>query len=186
MASLYTIDKENKVVIHKEALKLTKHLSKVSQPVLLFIVAAYDYDGLFAQYPQQERIKKASFFAFGKTDPEELSKKITKDAIDEYCALQYSPSRKLIEIFANKIEEYLILLEAEKDVAKVMKYSDGIEQLEKKIQKEQEKIQKTNEQKVVLQGNRELSFIEEWQNNMRAEKKNRAKKDALRETIIIE
>jgi hypothetical protein len=186
MPELYSVDKENKIVVHKEALKLTKYLSKISQPALLFIAVCYDYDGLFAAFPEQERIKKSKMFSFGTATVPQLDSEDIQKAIQEYLDLQYCPHRRLITIYSNKIEEYLFLLENEREPSKVLSFSKVIEQLEEKIEKEQEKIQKTQKEKARIAGDRKLSFIEEMQNKNRAAKKANLRKDQFNKSMTIE
>ena len=167
---LFQFNKKDKCVLHPEALKLTRHIKKLSDEQFLYVVLAYDYKSKFRLYPASDRRRLALREVWGEssTIPENDVK--VEKAIEEYNILQFDFKRDLCDKYMEKIRLLQDQLILENDPAKINKIDGAIKTLEIRtvdIQREIDKDESTEE----LRAGAEASFIELWQQRMRDEKK---------------
>ena len=182
MDELFQINRNGNVILHPEALKLTRELKKLKGDVLRYILLAYSYKSPYKQYPKDDRIRKAKREVYGKDDVDPEKELSTKKGIDEFMSLQYDPQRETIESYKTKVAFFNNQLLEEMDAGKVKKYTDAITLLNEEIKKIQREIEKNDV--IVLKGGNELSLIEQWQLNQKAFKKDQEMKQ--RSSGIVE
>jgi len=165
MVAIFRMDKEGKLFLHKDAIKLIPEIDAVNQKELKYIILAYDYiHSPFRMKPPEERKMIAGRQVWG-VDKKNIETPKVKDAIEAYVSLIYDPKRASIDVFKNKkekIERDLRTLDLDfkttnEYVKMIDLFSDRIEKLEEDVVREEETIK--------LKGDTSLSFLEKWQRN---------------------
>lgn len=169
MSLLFYADVKNNIILQPDVVKLEPQLALLTDKEVLFIVLAFDYDSIYRQFPEQQRVSKAIFHVFGDNKPELLipdrrSKRIV-NAIEAYRSLQYNRNLELIEMYNKKIDDLLRILDEDNSTTGIKNSMDSIDKFRKAIQGiEREVI----EQKLMdgqLKGKTELSFMDRLKSN---------------------
>ncbi len=164
---LFKLDKENKVVLHPEMLKMCSEFSVLSNSEMLFVILAVDYNSIFSQFTEDERLRRASFHVWSDYILNiEKSPKI-KAAMEAYNSLQYSPKIEQARVYQNKINQLLEELITLPSNGKAIKDNmDATEKLRAGIRElEQEVIEAYQEENRLIIGGAERSFLEKIKNN---------------------
>lgn len=169
MSLLFYSDVKNNIILQPDVVKLEPQLALLTDKEVLFIVLAFDYDSIYRQFPEQQRVSKAIFHVFGDNKPELLipdrrSKRIV-NAIEAYKSLQYNRNLELIDLYNRKLDEQMEILSEDKSSSGTKTASENIDRFRKLIQGiEREVI----EQKLMdgqLKGKTELSFMDRLKSN---------------------
>lgn len=171
MSLLFYADVKNNIILQPDVVKLEPQLALLTDKEVLFIVLAFDYDSIYRQFPEQQRVSKAIFHVFGDNKPELLipdkrSKRIV-NAIEAYRSLQYNRNLELIEMYNKKIDDLLRILDEDNSTTGIKNSMDSIDKFRKAIQGiEREVI----EQKLMdgqLKGKTELGHLEKLKANQK-------------------
>lgn len=159
---LFQIEKNKKVIINPEAVRLAPKLRDLTEQEILFIILAFDYHSPSHQFPEQERIRRANRYIFGKDD---YDYKHLEAAIKQYNSLQYDSKRETIKAYQTRIKS----LQQEVlncDVKKINDFDVAIERLEKRCSDLQKEVD-ADEEIAQLKGGGQKTFIERWQENQK-------------------
>lgn len=170
---LFSIDKKNNAVLHPQAVMLCPELKDLSQEELLYVILAFDYTSPYKQLPELERIRRAKYQVWQKSDYVIQNDNIQK-AIDAYKGLQYDHDRELVIKYKATIEKFGQMLVEESNPKKLKELDEGIERLTTRVTALQKKVD-SNDEAEVLRGGGELTWIEKWQRNLRAFQKSKEK-----------
>lgn len=162
---LFKLTAKGDVVMNPEAVKLIPSLAELRPDQILFIILAFDYEGPYHQFPEEERIRKAGRRAFeiDKFSLEEADPKLKK-AIDDYRSLQYDIRREMIISYQTKIAQQRIKLYDETNAKRIIEIDNLVTHLLKRIHELQDDINHS-ERMEEIKGGGQLSFIEKWQMN---------------------
>lgn len=171
MSLLFYADVKNNIILQPDVVKLEPQLSLLTDKEVLFIVLAFDYDSIYRQFPEQQRVSKAIFHVFGDNKPElllpEKRNKRISNAIEAYRSLQYNRNLELIEMYNKKIDDLLRILDEDNSNNGIKNSMDSIDKFRKAIQGiEREVI----EQKLIdgqLKGKTELGHLEKLKANQK-------------------
>ena len=72
MSYLFYSDIKNNIVLHPDCVKLSPELGLLSDKEILFIILAFDYNSIYRQFPERQRVSKAIWHVFGDNKPELL------------------------------------------------------------------------------------------------------------------
>lgn len=162
---LFQLNKDNKILIHPEAVALCTELSVLNQQELLYVILRTDYSSIFAQFTEDDRKRRSSFHAYGDYVDVEKSPKV-RAAIEAYNSLQYSPKIEQCRVYEKKIVLLLEELEGLSDSKKINDNMVATSRLRAGIRElEQEVIDKYQEEQGNLVGGGERTFIEKIMKN---------------------
>ena len=167
---LFQFNRKDKVVLHPEAIRLTKDLKKLKSDDLLYVILAYDYKSKYRLYPSADRKRLAIREVYGPNGTNPETRIDVTLAIEEYNKLQFDFKRDLCDKYMMKIQLLQTQLITENDPKKISGIDAAIKTLESRITEIQREIDK-DEEAEEIKGGGELSYIEKWQANMRASKK---------------
>lgn len=169
MSYLFYFDSKNNVLLQPDVVRLEPQLGLLSEKEVLFIILAYDYNSIFRQFPERQRVSKAIWKVFEDNVPELLNEdkrpKRIKEAILAYKSLQYNRNIELIEMYNRKIDELIELLEAENSNTGIKNLTESIDRFKKNIKAIESEVL---EEKIIdgqLKGKVELSFLERMKSN---------------------
>ena len=171
MSYLIYCDTKNNIVLHPDVVKLSPELGLLTDKEVLFIVLAYDYNSIYRQFPERQRLSKAIFHVWQDNKPELLNEdkrpKRISAAIEAYKSLQYNRNIELIEMYNKKIDSLLGILEEDNSASGIKNAMDSIDKFRKAIKAiELEVI----EEKLIdgeLKGNIKLSWLEKMEGNQK-------------------
>lgn len=171
MSYLFHLDKKNNAVLHPEAVKLCPELGLLNEKETLFIILAFDYNSIYKQYPERQRLSKAIWHAYGDNNPklleEDKREKRIRVAIDAYKSLQYNRNEELISIYQRKIEQAQEEILNEDSSTRLKNLRDIISGFRKDIRELETEVVEKSILEAELKGDRELSLLENWQTNMK-------------------
>ena len=111
MSYLFYADVKNNKVLHPDVVKLSPELALLSSEEVLFIILAYDYNSIYRQFPEKQRVSKAIWHVYNDSVPnllnEEKRPQRIKSAIEAYKSLQYNRNIELVEMYNKKIDDLL-------------------------------------------------------------------------------
>ena len=167
MSYLFYCDVKNNIILHPDCVKLAPEFSLLSKEETMLIILAYDYNSIYRQFPERQRLSKAIWHVFSDNRPdildEEKRPKRIKIAIERYKALQYNRNIELVEMYNKKIDELLLLLEADNSATGIKNNMESIDKFRKAIRSIEAEVL---EEKLVdgeLKGSTRLSFLEKMQ-----------------------
>lgn len=171
MSMLFYCDTKNNIVLHPDVVKLSPELGLLTDKEVLFIVLAFDYNSIYRQFPERQRLSKAIFHVWGDNKPELLDpnkrpKRIV-NAIEEYRSLQYNRNIELVEMYNRKIDDLLNLLELENTPTAIKNLTESIDRFRKDIQRIETEVVEQKLMDGELKGNLKLSFLERLQQNQK-------------------
>lgn len=166
MSMLFTVNRQNNVVLRPEVLKLVPEFNKLNAKDINFVVLYADYKGPFHQLPIAERLNRSKRAVWGTMnhDVEHL-----EEAIENYLSLQYNPKRETIKAIIEKQEKMKAKMLEEEDPDQVRKYVTALESLAKQAEKIQEEVD-YDEEMLELKGGNEMSYLEQLQHNKKLAK----------------
>lgn len=159
---LFQVDREKKVILNPDAVKICPVLKDISEQDLFFILLAYDYHGPYKQFPEEERFRKASKEVYGKVSETKL--KALAEAIEAYRSLQYDTCRETVINYKKKIVQMNQMLMDEASPRLVNEISKSIEHLMDRCEAIQKEVDR-DEQTLALKGGGSLTYIEKFQAN---------------------
>lgn len=169
MSYLIYCDVKNNIVLHPDVVKLSPELGLLSDKEVLFIVLAYDYNSLYRQFPERQRLSKAIWHVWQDNKPEILDEnkrsKRLNIAIEIYKSLQYNRNIELVEMYNKKIDELINLLDVEKSNSGIKNAMDSIDKFRKAIKEIEMEIVEEKLMDGELKGNVKLSWLEKMQQN---------------------
>jgi hypothetical protein len=168
---LFYCDTKNNIVLHPDVVKLSPELGLLTDKEVLFIVLAFDYNSIYRQFPERQRLSKAIFHVWGDNKPELLDPikrpKRIANAIEEYRSLQYNRNIELVEMYNRKIDDLLNLLELENTPTAIKNLTESIDRFRKDIQRIETEVVEQKLMDGELKGNLKLSFLERLQQNQK-------------------
>lgn len=171
MSMLFYCDTKNNIVLHPDVVKLSPELGLLKDDEVLFIILAYDYNSIYRQFPERQRISKAIFHTWGDNKPELQSEdKMPKrmvSAIREYKSLQYNRNIELIELYSRKIDEQMEILDADKSTNGIKTASENIDRFKKLIKSIESEVIEEKLMEGQLKGKTELGHLEKLKANQK-------------------
>lgn len=182
MSYLFYIDQKNNKVLHPDVVRLEPQLALLTDKEILFLILAYDYNSIYRQFPERQRVSKAIWHVWQDNKPELLPDNIDKRpkrisaAIEAYISLQYNRNIELVELYNRKIDEQMNILAEEKSVTGTKNASDNIDRFRKLIRAIEAEIVEEKLMDGELKGKTELSFLEKMKSNQKMYKSVTAKR----------
>lgn len=171
MSYLFYADIKNNIILHPDVLKLSPELGLLTDKEALFVILAFDYNSIFRQFPERQRISKAIWAVFQDNVPnlldEDKRPQKIKKAIEAYKSLQYNRNIELVEMYNKKIDALLRILEEENSASGIKNSMESIDRFRKAIRAIEEEIV---EEKLIdgeLKGSAKLSWLEKLQSNQK-------------------
>lgn len=171
MSYLFYADIKNNIVLHPDVVKLEPQLALLTNQEVLFIILAFDYNSIYRQFPERQRVSKAIWHVWQDNIPnildEEKRPKRLKTAIEAYKSLQYNRNVELVEMYNKKIDALLRILEEDNSSNGIKNTMDSIDKFRKAIRLIESEIV---EEKLIdgeLKGNVKLSWLEKMQSNQK-------------------
>ena len=160
---VFKIDKDFKVILNPEAVKLVPELVGLTSDELLYIVCVIDYDdGPFRKKPLDERRLLASRKYFSGKKPELIETAKIKRGMDSYKELIFDIRRETIDKYKRRI--LLLQKESLKEEIEIKRLKDidaAITFLTDRVNKIQHELDiEEQSDNVKIQGGRKLSQIE--------------------------
>jgi len=181
MSYLFFADLKNNILLHPDVVKLSPELGLLSKDEVLFIVLAYDYNSIYRQFPERQRITKAIWHVWQDNKPDILNEdkrpQRIKSAIQAYKALQYNRNIELVEMYNRKIDELLRLLEGEISTTGIKNNMESIDKFRKAIRAIELEVVEEKLMDGELKGNAQLSWLEKMQSNEKMYRAVTAKRD---------
>ncbi len=169
MSYLFFADVKNKIILHPDCASLCPELSLLSEKEILFIILAFDYNSIYRQFPERQRLSKAIWHVFEDNVPELLDedkrKKRIKDGIEAYKSLQYNRNIELVEMYNRKIDELILLLEVDNTPTGIKNLTDSIDKFRKSIKLVESEVTEEKIMEGQLKGKTERSWLERMQQN---------------------
>jgi len=162
--AIFKVDRNFTIILNPEAVKLCPELSVLTQDELLFVILVEDYeDSPFRNKPAEERWSMAIKKVFGNKEINLETQKI-KTARKVYKSLVFDIRRETLDVYRKKIALYHKELLAENIEFKRMKELDTtIQYLEDRINSMEVSLKADESVNLRLKGDRQLSYIEIWQ-----------------------
>ena len=170
MLPVFKIDRNNKCVIHPQAAKLEPCLRKITEKELYCIILAVDLgESPYKALTKEERWRRAKFEAFGSEKHDTTNNKKFNEAVNAYEGLVFNHKLVMRDGLLSKIMSLNVALMDATDPKKIndIRLSLGF------ISKEIDSIEKEIKLDLVIEGNGNISgmsYIEQWQENMRNKK----------------
>lgn len=174
MSLLFTVDIKEKLVIRPACYKLCPELSGLDEKELMVIVLVFDYWSPLRRYNEADRIRRALLMVYDDNNPKLLKAleerpshdRIT-NAIEAYKSLQYDPKIALAEKYQQTINDLQESINAGLGDRELQSKLSNIDRLRKSVMALEQEITDDVIAQGKLQGDAELSYLE----NMQANKK---------------
>lgn len=160
MSLLFNLNKKNSAVLDKDAIKLCPELAYLTDEEILFIICGYDYSSPYKQLPENDRIRRAIFHAYGSTESNPLDREIVKIAVDCYRSLQYDPKRELIRTYKKKLNTLDRALEQAEQAAVMKTIIQAQRDIVKSIDTLEDEISKNEQEEAQIEGGLKNSYLE--------------------------
>jgi hypothetical protein len=162
--AVFRVDRDFTVILNPDAVKLIPELSTLSQEELLFVILVEDYeDGPFRKKPLEERWSMALKKVF-KGESVNLENDKIRLARKGYKSLVFDVRRETRDIYLKRIDMYrkeLMIVNIE--FKKMKEIDQAIQYLEDRIGSIDKSLEADDIANVKLKGDRQLSYIEIWQ-----------------------
>lgn len=180
MSYLFYADTKNNIVLHPDVVKLSPELGMLDSKEVMFIILAFDYNSLYRQFPERQRVSKAIWHVYQDSvpellDPDKRPKKI-RLGIEAYKSLQYNRNIELVEMYNRKIDALLAKIEDEDNDSALKRIRESIDGFRKDVRKLEEEIVEEKMMDGELKGNIKLSWLEKMQQNQKMYKAITAKR----------
>lgn len=156
-----------KVYFDEEVLSLFPGLSVLTDQQKEMIVLAEGYSSPYYRFPTNERWQKAKRKVYGKDD---VSTEGLENAIEIIKSGNFDSKRETVRVFVDKIQQLQNKIISEENPKEISLIDVAIERLQKRIDKLQSEITASEQVQVSLKADGKLSFLENWQNNMKKKK----------------
>lgn len=180
MSYLFFIDQKNNKVLHPDVISLEPQLALLTDKEVLFIILAFDYNSIYRQFPERQRVSKAIFHVWNDNKPELLNEdkrpKRISAAIEAYKSLQYNRNIELVEMYNKKIDDLLNILDADISTTGIKNAMDSIDKFRKAIREIEKEVVEEKLMDGELKGKTELSFLEKMKGNIKMYKSVTAKR----------
>lgn len=160
MSYLFYIDQAGSQVLHPDCVKLCPELSVLNGEQVLCLILAYDNFSPFRQFPEQERLYRASMQVWGDNQPKLFSSSIWQNAVDAYKSLQYNPKLELIKTYEGKIKDMQELIEIETTETKIKSCLNIIKELRNSISDLENDVLENFIKEGQIIGGADLSWLE--------------------------
>lgn len=171
MSFLFYADVKKNIVLHPDCVALCPELKLLSSKEILFIILAFDYNSIYRQFPERQRLSKAIFHVWGDNKPnlldESKREKRLQIGIEAYKSLQYDRNIELKEMYNRKIDSLIARLEDEDSSTTLKNIRESIDGFRKDIRKMDEEIVDKKLFEGELMGNASLSWLEDRQKNVK-------------------
>lgn len=172
MSLLFTLDIKNKIVLRPACYKLCPELSALDEKELMVIVLAFDYWSPLRRYNESDRIRRTLLMVYDDNNPKLLKAleerpahdRIT-NAVEAYKSLQYDPKIALAEKYQQTVNDLQESINANLGDKELQNKLVNIDRLRKSIMALEQEITDDIIEKGRLQGDGELSYLEEMQGN---------------------
>lgn len=165
MSMLFYVDDLQNILLHPEIVKLCPSLATLTEKEVVYIVKAYDYEGPYKQFPENDRRRKAMFDAFGENEHDLINSQRILDAAQDYVSLQYSTKIETCKIYQQKIDKYQQQLLVDENPSSTKKICDAIDDLTKRIAVLRGDYDKEIQRNGVIKGKMDLSRLEKCMAN---------------------
>lgn len=164
MSYLIKINESTNEILRPDAVTLFPGFKKLKEDEILFIVLAYDYDSPFAQFTEEDRLRRASLHVWNDDTGGKILERIDiKFAINAYKGLQYNPKIDLTRTYQKKINDLELSMESITDGGLIDKTLKAINTLRAAIRDlEKETLQMYIEEGKLIGGG-QRSFLEKMQ-----------------------
>lgn len=180
MSYLFYIDQKNNKVLHPDVISLEPQLALLTDKEVLFIILAFDYNSIYRQFPERQRVSKAISHVWNDNKPELLNEdkrpKRISAAIEAYKSLQYNRNIELVEMYNKKIDDLLNILDADISTTGIKNAMDSIDKFRKAIREIEKEVVEEKLMDGELKGKTELSFLEKMKGNIKMYKSVTAKR----------
>lgn len=160
MSYLFYIDQVGQKILHPDCLKLCPELSVLDEEEALCLILAYDNFSPYRQFPEQERIYRASMQVFSDNNPKLFSSLKWQNAVTSYQSLQYNPKLELVKTYQAKIQKMQELIEEDDTEGTINKCLKIIKELRKSISELDGEIIDEFVQEGQVVGGANLSWLE--------------------------
>jgi len=171
MSYLFFCDTKNNILLHPDVVKLSPELGLLTDKEILFIILAYDYNSIFRQFPERQRVQKAIWHVFNDNVPNLLDENSRphkiKNAIEVYKSLQYNRNIELVEMYNRKIDELLLILAGDNSSNGIKNTMESIDKFRKAIRAIEAEIVEEKLTEGELKGSVKLSWLEKLQSNQK-------------------
>lgn len=174
MSLLFTIDIREKIILRPACYKLCPELSALDEKEMLVIILVYDDWSPLRRYNERDRITRALLMVYDDNNPKLLKaleertphSRIT-NAVNAYNSLQYNPKVELVKQFQKTIADLQESINANLGDRELQSKLVNIDRLRKSVMALENEITDDIIAQGKLQGDAELSYLE----NMQANKK---------------
>jgi hypothetical protein len=171
MSYLFFCDTKNNILLHPDVVKLSPELGLLTDKEVLFVVLAYDYNSIYRQFPERQRVSKAIWHIYQDNVPnlldEEKRPQKIKKAIEAYKSLQFNRNIELVEMYNKKIDNLLLILENDNSTSGIKNAMDSIDKFRKAIRDIEGEIVEDKLIEGELKGNIKRSWLEKLQSNQK-------------------
>lgn len=166
MEVLFNIDKKGSVIFVNEALDLAPELRFLNPSERLFLILAYDYYSIYRQFPQHEKILKATNHVFTVLNDTIIttSQKMLV-AIEMYKSLQYDIRREQVAVYKAKLQQLDGDLQNASSSTVIKNIMDSKKLLKVAIDEMENEIETDLEVKSTLKGGGSNSLLEKLKSN---------------------
>jgi hypothetical protein len=148
---------------------LCPELALLSDDEVLYVILAYDYNSIYRQFPEEDRMRRARRQIFGEEDVK-LSNAKMKKGISAYMSLQYDVRQEQIKVYEEKIGDLNLNLQNNSSTADIKKNLSSQTELRKAIKELQKELLEDLSQESSIQGGGKKTFIERMMENKEAYK----------------
>lgn len=174
MSLLFTVDTKERVILRPACYQLCPELSALDEKEMLVIILVYDDWSPLRRYNERDRIARAILMVYDDNNPKLLKALETRpphdritNAINAYNSLQFNPKVELVKKYQATIADLQESINAQLGDRELQSKLRNIDQLRKSIMALEQEITDDIIAHGKLQGNAELSYLE----NMQANKK---------------
>lgn len=172
MSLLFTTDIKGKAILRPACYKLCPELSALEEREMMTIILAFDYWSPLRRYNEADRIRRAILMVYDDNNPKLLKAledrpahdRIT-NAVEAYKSLQYDPKIALAEKYQQTVNDLQESINANLGDRELQNKLVNIDRLRKSIMALEQEITDDIIEKGRLQGDGELSYLEEMQSN---------------------
>lgn len=172
MSLLFTVDIKNKVLLRPDCYKLCPELSALDEKEIMVLILSFDYWSPFRRYNEKDRIRRSVLEVYLDNNPKLLealdnpqpNHRIT-NAVNAYKSLQYNPKIALVEQYQKTINDLQESINAQLGDRELQSKLTNIERLRKSIMALETEITDDVIAKGRIQGDGQLSYLEEMQAN---------------------
>ena len=162
--SVFKVDQALNVALDDQALRLIPELVSLTQDELKYVILVVDYvDSPLRKKPLAERKMMAKRMVFKGKNVQPETQKVLK-AMDLYKSLVFDIRRETVDIYSEKIRKLQKeTLHPDTTFARMKEIDQTITFMQNRVTSIQHELDIEEGERLELQGNRKLSYIEIWQ-----------------------